>query len=91
MSFATGLKTIVVHFSMPMNKVGPFKDSKLNGGRFDQTGTVLTIPVTLEPARDYVVPLRWSGGQSLVSADGVPLAAALLRFHTGAASSPKQK
>ena len=86
-----GVKTMVVRFSMPMNKVGPFKDSKLNGGRFDQTGTVLTIPVTLEPARDYVFPLRWSGGQSFVSADGVPPTAALLRFHTGAASSPKQK
>ncbi len=86
-----GVKTIVVRFSMPMNKVGPFKDSKLNGGRFDQTGTVLTIPVTLEPARDYVFPLRWSGGQSFVSADGVPLTATLLRFRTGAASSPKQR
>jgi hypothetical protein len=49
------------------------------------------MPVTLEPARDYAFPLRWLGGQSFVSADGVPLAAALLRFHTGAASSPKQK
>jgi hypothetical protein len=86
-----GMKTIVVRFSIPMNKAGPFKDSKLNGGRFDQTGTVLTIPVTLEPARDYVFPLRWSGGQSFVSADGVPLTATLLRFRTGAASSQKQK
>ena len=86
-----GVKTIVVRFSMPMNKAGPFKDSKLNGGRFDQAGTVLPMPVTLEPARDYAFPLRWLGGQSFVSADGVPLAAVLLRFHTGAASSPKQR
>jgi hypothetical protein len=84
-----GVKTIVVRFSMPMNKAGPFKDSKLNGGRFDQAGTVLTMPVTLEPARDYAFPLRWPGGQSFVSADGVPLAAVLLRFRTDAA--PKQR
>jgi hypothetical protein len=80
---------IVVHFSMPMSRVGPNKSSKVSGGRFDETGTVITIPVTLEPERDYVIPLRWSGGQSFLSADGVPLPATMLRFRTGAAPAPK--
>jgi hypothetical protein len=84
-----GVTGIVVRFSMPMSRVGPAKGSKLSGGRFDETGTVLTIPVTLEPERDYVIPLRWSGGQSFLSADGVPLPATLLRFRTGAAPAPK--
>jgi hypothetical protein len=84
-----GVKGIVVRFSMPMSRVGPAKGSKLNGGRFDDTGTVLTIPVTLEPQRDYVIPLRWAGGQSFLSADGVPLPVTLLRFRTAAAPAPK--
>jgi len=84
-----GETRIVVRFSMPMSRVGPAKGSKLSGGRFDATGTVLTIPVTLEPERDYVIPLRWAGGQSFVSADGVPLPATRLRFRTGAAPALK--
>lgn len=84
-----GVKGIVIHFSMPMGRVGPAKGSKLSGGRFDATGTVLTIPVTLEPERDYVIPLRWVGGQSFLSADGVPLPATRLHFRTGAAPAPR--
>jgi hypothetical protein len=83
-----GVKSIVVHFSMPMSQVGPDKSAKLSGGRFDETGTVVTIPVTLEPQRDYVLPLRWAGGQAFLSADGVPLPATMLRFRTGTASTP---
>ena len=86
-----GLKQIVVHFSLPMNPAGPNKSAKLSGGRFDATGKVLTIPVTLEPRREYAIPLRWSGGQPFVSADGVPLPATVLHFRTAAAASPKPK
>ncbi|SPE39287.1 exported hypothetical protein [Candidatus Sulfopaludibacter sp. SbA3] len=85
-----GTKQIVIRFSMPMGRVGPNKSSKISGGRFDTTGMVFTITVTLEPERDYAIPLRWSGGQTFVSADGVPLPAVTLRFHTAPAPSPKR-
>jgi hypothetical protein len=85
-----GTKQIVVRFSMSMTRIGPDKSSKLSGGRFDAAGTAVTIPVTLEPERDYAIPLRWSGGQSFVSADGVPLPAATLRFRTAPAPLPKR-
>jgi hypothetical protein len=81
---------IAVRFSMPMNRIGPNQSAKVSGGRFDGPGTELTIPVTLEPERDYAIPLRWSGGQSFVSANGVPLPDTVLRFRTGAAPAPKQ-
>jgi hypothetical protein len=86
-----GVKGIVVRFSMPMSRQGPDKSSKLSGGRFDASGTLLTVPVTLEPERDYAIPLRWSGGQAFVSADGVPLPATLLRFRTAAAASAQKQ
>jgi len=85
-----GVTRIAIRFSMPMNPNGPDKSAKVSGGRFDQTGAALTIPVTLEPERDYAIPLRWSGGQSFVSASGVPLPDTVLRFSTGAAPAPKQ-
>jgi len=83
-------KGIVVRFSMPMNRTGPDRSAKVSGGRFDATGTAVTIPVTLEPQRDYAIPLRWSGGQAFLSADGVPLPAAVLRFRTAAAAAPQK-
>jgi hypothetical protein len=85
-----GTKQIVVRFSMAMTRAGPNKSSKISGGRFDTTGTVLTIPVALEADRDYAIPLRWSGGQSFVSADGVPLPGATLRFRTAPAPPSKK-
>lgn len=86
-----GTTAIIVRFSMPMSRVGPAKSAKLSGGRFDAGGTAITIPLALEPDRDYTIPLRWSGGQAFVSADGVPLPATLLRFRTAAASSPRKQ
>ena len=83
-------KGIVVRFSMAMNRVGPDRSAKVSGGRFDASGTAVTIPVTLEPERDYAIPLRWSGGQAFLSADGVPLPATVLRFRTGAAAAPQK-
>jgi hypothetical protein len=83
-------KGIVVRFSIPMNRVGPDRSAKVSGGRFDASGTAVTIPVTLEPQRDYAIPLRWSGGQAFLSADGVPLAATVLRFRTAQAAPPQK-
>jgi hypothetical protein len=75
---------------MPMNRAGPDRSAKVSGGRFDASGTAVTIPVTLEPQRDYAIPLRWSGGQAFLSADGVPLPAVVLRFRTAAAAAPQK-
>jgi len=83
-------KSIVVRFSMPMNRVGPGATAKAAGGRFDTAGTVLTIPVMLEPERDYAIPIRWSGGQAFLSVNGVPLPSTVLRFRTGPATASKQ-
>ena len=82
-------KSIVVHFSMAMNRTGPGKGARASGGSFDETGAAVTIPVTLEPGRDYVLPLRWAGGQAFVSAEGVPLPDTLLHFHTALQSKPQ--
>jgi hypothetical protein len=82
---------IVVRFSMAMNRVGPGRGAKASGGRFDAGGTAVTIPVTLEPGRDYAIPLRWSGGQAFVSADGVPLPATVLKFRTAAAPAAQKQ
>ena len=84
-------KQIVVRFSIPMNRVGPDRSSKISGGRFDASGTAVTIPVTLEPERDYVIPLRWAGGQAFLSANGVPLPPTVLKFRTAAASAPPKQ
>jgi hypothetical protein len=83
------LKSIVVRFSIAMTRVGPGKTSKTAGGRFDAAGLAVTIPVTLEPDRDYALPLRWAGGQAFLSADGVPLPATTLHFHTAAGPASK--
>jgi len=85
------INAIVVRFSMAMNRVGPGKGVKASGGRFDASGMAATIPVTLEPERDYAIPLRWSGGQAFVSADGVPLPPTVLKFRTAAASAPQKQ
>jgi len=85
-----GVTEIVIRFSMPMSRLGPGRSGDLSGARFDGTGAALTIPVTLEPERDYAIPLRWPGGQSFVGANGVPLPDRILRFRTSAAPAPKQ-
>jgi hypothetical protein len=84
-----GVTEITIRFSMPMSRIGPNWSTEVSGGRFDETGTALTFPVTLEPERDYAIPLRWPGGQSFVSAEGVPLPDRILRFRTGAAPGTK--
>ncbi len=84
------LEAIVVRFSMPMSRIGPGGAADLDGWRIDTTGTAILIPVKLEPERDYALPLRWTGGQAFVSADGVPLPATVLRFRTGAAAAERQ-
>jgi hypothetical protein len=84
-----GVTEITIRFSMPMSRVGPDRSAEVRAARFDETGAALTFPVTLEPERDYAIPLRWPGGQSFVGANGVPLPDTVLRFRTGAAPAAK--
>jgi hypothetical protein len=83
-----GLKEVVVRFSVPMSGDEATKDPRFLPPRFDKTGTLLTLPVSLEPNHDYQLPLRWPDGRSFVTADGVPLAAMTVHFRTRAASLP---
>jgi hypothetical protein len=46
---------------------------------FDETGQVFTIPVTLEPDKEYGFSLNWPGGGSFESVDGFLLKAASAR------------
>jgi hypothetical protein len=83
-----GLKEVVVRFSVPMSGDEATKDPRFLAPRLDKTGTLLTLPVSLEPNHDYQLPLRWPDGRSFVTADGVPLAAMTVHFRTRAASLP---
>jgi hypothetical protein len=85
-----GVTEIVIRFSMSMSRAKPDDSAEVRAARFDAAGAVLTVPVTLEPERDYYIPLRWPGGQSFVSADGVPLPDKVLRFRTSAAPARGQ-
>ncbi|MGO9228720.1 MAG: DUF4932 domain-containing protein [Bryobacteraceae bacterium] len=84
------LTEIVVRFNQPMSTVDLNKDPRFRTGRFDQSGTALTIPVVLEPEHDYQFSLSWPNGQNLTSADGVPLQPVLLHFRTKVASAEHQ-
>jgi len=86
-----GLKEVVVRFSMPMSGDARNKDPRFLAPFFDKTGTLLTLPVELEPNHDYQFPLLWPDGRSFVSADGVTLAATTLRFRTRAAPLPASR
>jgi hypothetical protein len=83
-----GLKEVVVRFSLPMSADSRNRDPRFLAPRFDKTGTLLTLPVALEPNHEYQFPLVWPDGRSFVSADGVTLATTTLRFRTRAAALP---
>lgn len=84
------LTEIVVRFNQPMNTVDLNRDPRFRMGRFDQTGTVLTIPLALDPEHDYQFSLRWPSGQILTSAAGIPMQPVTLHFRTKAASTERQ-
>jgi hypothetical protein len=92
------LTEIVIRFDRPMRRTSyavarknAARFPKVGKVRFDETGTIFTIPVTLEPGRDYEFSLNWPGGGSFASEDGTPLKHVPVRFRTRAAtSSPAQ-
>jgi hypothetical protein len=80
-----GVTEIVVRFDRPVRQVGDLqkaRDPRFGPVRFDKTGTVLSIPVTLEPDRQYRFSLTWPEGAPFLSADGVPMNAYTVEFHT---------
>jgi hypothetical protein len=83
------LKAIVIRFDRPMQKtsysvmrLGSATYPKTGTVSFDETGTVFTMPVTLEPSHNYEFGLNFLGGGSFLSQDGVRLEQVVVRFRT---------
>jgi len=83
------LKEIVISFDRAMNpknytvvRSGALTQPKVGKISFDDTGRVLTLPVTLEPDKEYAFSLNWPGGGSFQSTDGVLLPAFEVVFRT---------
>ena len=84
-----GLTEIVVKFDRPMRpntwsvaRTSIVPQPKIGKVHFDETGTVFTIPVTLETDHEYAFSLNWPGGGSFASQDGVALKDVPVRFRT---------
>lgn len=87
-----GLTAVIVRFDRPMlreryavAKTGTRPAPKFGKPSFDEAGTVFTLPVTLEPGKEYAFSLNWPGGGSFQSADGYLLKAMPVEFRTRAA------
>ena len=83
------LKEIVVRFDRPMKKdryavarTSAVAQPKFGKVSFDETGRVFTIPVTLEPDKEYAFSLNWPGGGSFQSVEGVLLKPVEVKFRT---------
>jgi len=79
------LTQIVIKFDRPMRTAPDkewFSDPRSSRARFDSTGTVLTVGVSLDPGRRYQFRVSWPGGPELVSAEGVPLQDYRIEFRT---------
>ena len=84
------LAEIVIKFDRPMKKGhyflwgadGPDRYPAMKAYRFDESGTVFTIFVSLRPGRSYAVALNEPGGGTFQSEEGVLLKHAVLRFET---------
>jgi len=83
------LKEIVIRFDRGMKKdsyavarTSKVPQPKMGKVSFDETGRVFTIPVTLEPDKEYAFSLNWPGGGSFQSVDGILLKAVEVKFHT---------
>ena len=86
------LPAIVIRFDRPMvrtnysvGRTNREKFPKVGKVYFDESGTLFTIPVALEPDREYEFSLNWPGGGSFASADGVRLEPFPVRFRTRSA------
>ena len=83
------LKEIVVRFDRAMKtdrysvaRTSALPQPKFGKVSFDESGRVFTIPVTLEPDKEYAFSLNWPEGGSFESADGFLLKAVEVKFRT---------
>jgi hypothetical protein len=85
-----GLRAVVVTFDRPM-KAGNLAVMSLDRDKlpkmpgqasFDATRTVLTIPVSLEPGREYELGLNAEGFLVMQDDQGHPLVPTVIRFRT---------
>jgi hypothetical protein len=83
------LREIVVRFDRPMQtnhyavaRTSAVPQPKFGKVSFEETGRVFTIPVTLEPDKEYAFSLNWPGGGSFQSVEGVLLKAVEVKFRT---------
>jgi Domain of unknown function (DUF4932) len=79
------INQIVIKFDRPMRSVPAYDgpgDPRFIQSRFDASGIVLTIGVSLRPGRQYRFALAWPAGSQLVSTEGVPLPAYVIEFRT---------
>lgn len=88
-----GQRDLVIRFDRAMAKsrfaiarTGPTPMPTLGKPSFDETGTTLTVSMTLEPARDYAFSLNWPGGGSFQSEAGAVLRPVTVKFRTRAAA-----
>jgi hypothetical protein len=86
------LKEIVVRFDRPMKtnryavaRTSAVPQPKFGKVSFDESGRVFTIPVTLEPDKEYAFSLNWPGGGSFQSVEGVLLKPLEVKFRTRSA------
>jgi hypothetical protein len=70
--------------SFAVAKTSAVEMPKLGKVHFDETGTVLTIPLSLEPGKEYAFSLNWPGGGSFQSTEGVLLKHVAVKFRTRA-------
>lgn len=92
-----GLSEMTFRFDRPMERVWALMLLGEDGREhfpptgepsFDDSGTVLTVPVTLEPNRTYRLGLNFEGGGAFRSTEGVRLAPVPVEFSTGDADGP---
>jgi hypothetical protein len=89
-----GRTEIIVKFDRPMREVTDsqaVRDPRYTRARFDDTATVLSFGVVLDPDQRYRFPVAWPGGGHLVSSEGVPMIDYVIQFHTRPSGSPSMR
>lgn len=76
------LTQVTAKFSRAMSTADPSRDPRFRTMPFDDSRTVLMIPVGLEADHDYELWLRWPNGDAFTASDGTPIAPVLIRFRT---------
>jgi hypothetical protein len=85
---------MVIRFDKPMRRdnysvvqINKNLAPPISNPSFDESGTVFTIELNLEPSRNYELGLNWPNGGNFVSTDGRLLKYVLVKFRTRAATA----